>query len=431
MKLTLLFLLSIVFATVHYVDEALPEVEEMSVGASETEILDEELLDDDAAWILEEEKLLGQVPTGEDDEVSYTKLSKKHCARQKMEGYPYANTLDEAKNMCANEPGCGGVYDSDCNDEGRYYLCRADFVPSGSRASCVYKKEISAPQPQPEPQPEPEPATYTKVSKKHCSRQKLITAGKAPRTLKQAQALCDAENNCGGIYDAGCDGKGTYFLCQKGFTPDRSRSSCIYLKDGANPGPIKPQPTDKPQPKPQPTDKPIPLDACLEKGSCEKSVAKCGHCLYNSQCEDGMYCCPYMKKCVIHGGTPCFSPVATCIPPCSENSPGYPHSCKCKNDKFPNEWYNTPSSGGPSIELAVADIKEMPELTTSDELEVGTQAQNVKYVRHEHGGTISKMSQYFIVFMFGIAVGGVYKLICNKLNPPRTDEFESLLVEEI
>ena len=41
MKLTLLFLLSIVFATVHYVDEALPEVEEMSVGASETEILDE------------------------------------------------------------------------------------------------------------------------------------------------------------------------------------------------------------------------------------------------------------------------------------------------------------------------------------------------------------------------------------------------------
>jgi len=144
-----------------------------------------------------------------------------------------------------------------------------------------------------------------------------------------------------------------------------------------------------------------------------------------------MYCCPYMKKCVIHGGTPCFSPVATCVPPCSENSPGYPHSCKCKNDKFPNEWYNTPSSGGPSIELAVADIKEMPELTTSDELEVGTQAQNVKYVRHEHGSTISKMSQYFIVFMFGIAVGGVYKLICNKLNPPRTDEFESLLVEEI
>merc|ERR1711972_1287060 len=128
-------------------------------------------------------------------------------------------------------------------------------------------------------------------------------------------------------------------------------------------------------------------------GSCPNSVAKCGHCLYNSQCEGKMYCCPYMKKCVVHGGTPCFTPIAECIPPCSENSPGYPGSCKCGNNKFPNEWYNTKSSGGPSVELALAQGEDMSEMTTSDELEVAAQ---VKYVRHEHGSTVSKMSQNFI-----------------------------------
>jgi len=138
-----------------------------------------------------------------------------------------------------------------------------------------------------------------------------------------------------------------------------------------------------------------------------------------------------MKKCVVHGGTPCFTPIAECIPPCQETSPGYPNDCKCGNPKFPNEWYNTKSSGGPSVELAIAEGEDMSEMTTSDELEVAAQAQTVHYVRHEHGSTISKISQYFIVFLIGIAVAGIYKTISYKLNPPTTDEFESLLVVDL
>lgn len=60
-----------------------------------------------------------------------------------------------------------------------------------------------------------------------------------------------------------------------------------------------------------------------------KSVAICGNCLYSSQCADGLYCCPFMKKCIKDGTTSCSAPIANCNPPCQESSSGYPNSCTC------------------------------------------------------------------------------------------------------
>jgi hypothetical protein len=327
----LVLLLSITFSPTRHTDEIF---EESEVGASGTEIMQEEMFDDDAAWILEEERALAQAAGG-----SYTKLTRKHCARQLMSRRTSSDTLEGAKRMCDAEAGCGGVYDSDCDNDGRFYLCRASFRPSGSRSSCVYVKNTST-------DPTPPPSS--------------------------------------------------------GRRPDPTSAP-----SGGN---------------------------CLASGSCSNSVAKCGHCLYSSQCEGNMYCCPYMKKCVVHGGTPCFTPIAECIPPCRENSPGYPGSCSCGNSLFPNDWYNTPSSGGPSAEEAIAGSESMENMmVTSDEIKLGSRnTNNVQYIEHDHGQqNLTQLAQYFLIFVLGIFVAGVFKTGQNKFCQPVGDEFESLLVEEI
>jgi len=79
---------------------------------------------------------------------------------------------------------------------------------------------------------------------------------------------------------------------------------------------------------------------CVPKGS----LGKCDQCLSSDQCEDGRYCCPFMKKCVAGSHEKCFAPVALCVPPCSGNI----ESCTCKERNFPCGWAK-PTCGGPPL----------------------------------------------------------------------------------
>ena len=47
-------------------------------------------------------------------------------------------------------------------------------------------------------------------------------------------------------------------------------------------------------------------DSCTpkDKTGVEKKVGKFGRCLASSQCQSGMYCCPYFKSCLPNDGTP-------------------------------------------------------------------------------------------------------------------------------
>ena len=47
-----------------------------------------------------------------------------------------------------------------------------------------------------------------------------------------------------------------------------------------------------------------------------KSRGRCETCFHQSQCVDGFYCCPYMRKCVSSSSMPCGYPVARCRPLC-------------------------------------------------------------------------------------------------------------------
>ena len=93
----------------------------------------------------------------------------------------------------------------------------------------------------------------------------------------------------------------------------------------------------------------------------------CGNCVASDQCEEGFYCCPYMKKCIQSGSTACYQPIANCNPRCYDNMDVTttctlllpvryyyyslyrcydnmdPASCTgCQDADFPNKWVTCP-----------------------------------------------------------------------------------------
>lgn len=68
------------------------------------------------------------------------------------------------------------------------------------------------------------------------------------------------------------------------------------------------------------------------------SVGSCGNCLESAQCQSGMFCCPFMKKCVASSSTSCNYPIANCSPSCSSSSCT---SCSpTDGSTYPSGWQN-------------------------------------------------------------------------------------------
>eukprot|EP00931_Biecheleriopsis_adriatica_P089982 TRINITY_DN64036_c0_g1_i1.p1 TRINITY_DN64036_c0_g1~~TRINITY_DN64036_c0_g1_i1.p1 ORF type:complete len:668 (-),score=125.40 TRINITY_DN64036_c0_g1_i1:93-2096(-) len=113
--------------------------------------------------------------------------------------------------------------------------------------------------------------------------------------------------------------------------------------------------------------------SCIVKGQ----LRACERCLHNEQCEDGHYCCPFMKKCVKDGGEKCSLPIAFCQPPCMDFKA--PEDCSCKpkgtQDAFPEEWQSplckdgeepfivktTPKPHSPPLKLSYRGIRNAEE----------------------------------------------------------------------
>ena len=56
-----------------------------------------------------------------------------------------------------------------------------------------------------------------------------------------------------------------------------------------------------------------------------------------------MFCCPYMKKCILSSSTSCFYPIANCRPSCPTIN-----NCNCKptnNTSFPDGWQSPTCTG--------------------------------------------------------------------------------------
>ena len=68
----------------------------------------------------------------------WTKEDKKHCAGNTHSGKSYS-TLKQAQTTCAGlGSACTGVFDSGCNNVGKYYLCKSGKPFLASSMSCVY-----------------------------------------------------------------------------------------------------------------------------------------------------------------------------------------------------------------------------------------------------------------------------------------------------
>jgi len=69
---------------------------------------------------------------------------------------------------------------------------------------------------------------WIKVEKKHCSGNSF---SKTYPDLQTAQTACEQLGSkwCAGVYDSGCDNKGSFKLCMSGKALENSKfSSCVY-----------------------------------------------------------------------------------------------------------------------------------------------------------------------------------------------------------
>lgn len=70
-----------------------------------------------------------------------------------------------------------------------------------------------------------------------------------------------------------------------------------------------------------------PLPLCTRPAA--GSRGQCESCLTGADCQSGQFCCPYMKKCVASGSTPCSFPIASCSPSCFDSSCSGTSGCSC------------------------------------------------------------------------------------------------------
>ena len=105
-----------------------------------------------------------------------------------------------------------------------------------------------------------------------------------------------------------------------------------YPNNWAGPTCQKLEVTLAPQSTPKPT---IASQPCVAKNS----QPLCDMCQTSNECASeltGGYCCPYMKKCVNNGSTPCYYPIASCRPSCPDHY--NQENCTCANPDYPNNW---------------------------------------------------------------------------------------------
>ena len=73
--------------------------------------------------------------------ISFNKHSLKHCSGNTV-GSSYSS-LSAAEAACRTNSHCTGVYDSNCDNRGSFYLCNSAALQTSS-GSCVYTKSNGA-----------------------------------------------------------------------------------------------------------------------------------------------------------------------------------------------------------------------------------------------------------------------------------------------
>lgn len=132
--------------------------------------------------------------------------------------------------------------------------------------------------------------------------------------------------------------------------------------------------------------------SCIPRGR----LGACERCLHSEQCSTGMYCCPFMKKCVASGKQQCMTPIAFCQPPCMDDQPL--SECKCNPkgspDLFPEGWQKatcaagqspvavttTPKPSSPPAKLIFTGIKDVKQWNSISE-QIGKHMQGWKATR--------------------------------------------------
>ena len=76
------------------------------------------------------------------DGVGYQKLEKKSCSEVLRNRYGRVYNLQDAQLDCSADPGCSGLYDTNC-DGVNFFLCREGFGYENDESDCIYQKKGS------------------------------------------------------------------------------------------------------------------------------------------------------------------------------------------------------------------------------------------------------------------------------------------------
>merc|ERR1711920_48786 len=151
---------------------------------------------------------------------AWAKIQKRHCSGNSAHPKTFSS-MAGAKNYCMQlgPKGCGGVYDASCDNKGAFYACKVGPTQASSMGSCIYKLPQSA--------TPPPKLSWAKRANMHCSGQTHTTTFS---DLATAQRFCamEGKQKCSGVYDASCDNKGAFHVCNLKAYSRSSQGSCVY-----------------------------------------------------------------------------------------------------------------------------------------------------------------------------------------------------------
>jgi|EP01047_Picozoa_sp_COSAG01_P012636 hypothetical protein len=142
-------------------------------------------------------------------------------------------SLATAEAACTADSTCHSVYDDRCDGTGTFYTCSSAVGATSSIGSCLAVKSSRA-------QVITPPAPWLKVVNTYCSAaQQTTTTGTTTHphfdSRMEAEAACLADPTCLSVYDASCNGRGTWYTCTVDGTATSPGTpsqigSCLYVK---------------------------------------------------------------------------------------------------------------------------------------------------------------------------------------------------------
>jgi hypothetical protein len=164
----------------------------------------------------------------------YANFSNHYCPTNQYVSQTTYPSVTSAEAACTASPICHSVYDDRCDGTGRFRLCKSRTGTRSSIHSCLLVKQGGNGNPT-GPPPPPQGGTHYSLTPNHYCTTRQFDGTATYTSLHAAEAACTARSTCTGVYDDGCNNRGTFHLCNNARGTASRAGSCLYNKGRATP----------------------------------------------------------------------------------------------------------------------------------------------------------------------------------------------------